>query len=605
MKKIFGIIIAYTLFCLAVSLGLSFFVFKDIPELLSGTENAFLLRRGFIYFIEYLPSILFCSFLVAWTIVFEKYADGIRFKFSNSIFYLFGKIIISSVILVAVLTASKEIASPILNFQQKRAVDSPVIFREYKELAKKSFDAGDMDLASEYSSKALGINSKDNEMLFIHDHSFAYLNSVKPVFNEAEEDDGYIFINPSEVEGETVSSLIEKSRAAAKENEWFDSHYYAELAIQVGDGYDLNLDEARILSANAWNKLQEPFVIDMEQNEEQRLYNQKKAAYIYLMNGDNLGAYYKFLEILDNFENAQFDPDVTQFMKVATERVTQQNFFTDEVENLRKFETNTDVYFSLPFTDGSREVVFIKGITPVKNGGSMVQYLRGLSIYSFDKNGFFQQSVFAPYGKMLVESVSTFDSATKKRYGLVDSLDKVPYILLNGVNRLDKTKTSSPVFNSINPKAKFENSIVIPISANDFNLACEASIGAEDMNLFSLATVAKNAHHFGYSSEIYGSTLLTRLAYPLVLLIIFVFLACVAWNYRLEKGQLFSFAWVLVMPFATAFLYFSYRCLIFFMKILNFVLFSSFGFFAVLGSIILCIIALIIVSVMFLSRTNH
>ena len=602
MKKVFAVVIGYTLFFLAISLALSAFVLKNIPELLPGSENSFVIRRGIIYFIQAMPALILCSFMVGWAIEFGRTAGTVKYKFHPEIFAHFGKVIITSIFFIFILTISKEVLLPVLSYQQKRAVDFPQIFKEYKNFSELCFNRGDMELASEYAAKALEINAKDNKMIFIYDHATAALDAVKFVTVDNSDDKQELFVDEGEINHENISSLLEKSRNAAVEKRWFESHYFAQLAIQLCDESDLNLGEAKILAATAWNNLQEPLVTDMEENEEQRLYRQKKSAYFLLMNGDSLGAYYKFLEIMEKFDKAQFDPDVVQFMKIATDRVTKQNFFTDEIINLRKFETITDVCFSIPTADNEKEVVFIKGITPIKDGGNMVQYLRGLSIYTFDKNGVFQKSVFAPYAKMLVESVSTFDSATKRKFGVNDTLSKVPFIILNGIDRSDKTKTSSPVFSSVNPKTKFENAIILPISADDFNLACDASTGAENLGLFSLAAIVKNARHFGYSAEIFGSTLVTRLNYPLILLIVFVFLATIAWNYRLEHGQVFLFAWVLLMPFATLFIYFAYRSLLFFLKILNFVLFSSFGFYAILGSILICIIAFVIVAVMFLRR---
>ena len=605
MRKVFGVVIGYTLFWLAVSVAVSFFVLKDLPPLISGDENAFMLRRGLLYFMEFLSSLIFCAYLVGFAIAFGKVADSVKYKFSPEIYPIFGRVIIVSVVLVFVLSFTNEVVRPILAAQQKKSREAPTLFAEYKELARKSFSEGNHALAYEYSAKALAINAGDEAMLKMHDDSFAEINSVGPSVEFHDFNESKPFISDEEIADETVKTLIEKSKKAAEAKEWFEAHYYAHLALEVGSDVDLNIEEAKLLSAEAWNNLKIPVVAGMEETEEQRLYNQKKTAYIYLMNGDNLGAYYKFLSIWESFEKAKFDPDVVHFLKVATERVAEQNFFTDEVANLRKFETITDVYFSLNFTDGTKKVVFVKGITPVKNGGNMVQYLRGLSIYTFDNYGVFKESVFAPYAKMLVQNVSDFDAATKRKYGLIDTLKQVPFILLNGVDRNDMNKSSAPVFESSDARAKFENSLVLPISVDDFNLACEASAGADRMGLLSLANVARNASRFGYSTEIYGSTLLTRLSYPLILLIVFVFLACAAWNYRLEPDQLFKFLWVLVMPFATALIYFIFKAVNFLLKVLNFVLFSSFGYLAVFSSLLVFVILLVLVSINFLSRTRR
>ena len=72
MKKVFAVVIGYTLFFLAVSICLSAFVIKNIPELLPGAENAFVIRRGILHFALALPALVFCSFMVGWAIEFGK-----------------------------------------------------------------------------------------------------------------------------------------------------------------------------------------------------------------------------------------------------------------------------------------------------------------------------------------------------------------------------------------------------------------------------------------------------------------------------------------------------------------------------------------------------
>ena len=135
MKKVFTVVISYTLFFLAVSIALSLFVIKDVPELLPGVEKAFMIRRGVLQFAIALPALILCSFMVGWAIEFGKTADKVKYAFHSEIFSHFAKVMITSIVFVFILSLTKEVAIPVLSFQQKRATELPQVFKEYKNFS--------------------------------------------------------------------------------------------------------------------------------------------------------------------------------------------------------------------------------------------------------------------------------------------------------------------------------------------------------------------------------------------------------------------------------------------------------------------------------------
>ena len=87
-------------------------------------------------------------------------------------------------------------------------------------------------------------------------------------------------------------------------------------------------------------------------------------------------------------------------MEIAENRVENQCFFIDETEKLKAFEYYNDVHFTVSRDSGAKDVIYIRGITPVQDGGRMVQYLRELSVMTYGKNGVLLRSVYVPYAKM-------------------------------------------------------------------------------------------------------------------------------------------------------------------------------------------------------------
>ncbi|MBR0101070.1 MAG: hypothetical protein IJP90_15350, partial [Treponema sp.] len=310
-----------------------------------------------------------------------------------------------------------------------------------------------------------------------------------------------------------------------------------------------------------------------------------------------------------NFSDvAARDPDVSKFLVIAEQRLVEQCFFIEEVENLRRFEAYNNIYFAIPHDDGSKDVVYIRGITPVKNSGRMVQYLRGFSLFTYSKDGDFLRSIYVPYAKMLSQTTDSFDESAKLHFGIKDSFKTVPYLMLECVSKTDRNGRISPVYEYDADYTKenepyLNNYFVLGLPQKDFNLLCDAAAGSRKMSLISLIRFLPKTLEYGYSYEVYNSDFLFRVTYPLIMLICCIFMACMAWNYRLNDSQLFKFKWIFLMPAITVILYFVIECGLYICRMLNYALVVMLGGGAVFVSIPLLVVILLIVCVNFVSRT--
>lgn len=606
MRKTGLIIFSYALLAFACCLGASF-VFQHVPPLLDGIKTNYLVVRGLIYFLKILPSLVMCAFLVGASISYGLNANKAKIKYSKAIITHFKKTMVVSLFLVLGISLATEVFLPLCQDKLKTEEIKPALFDEYMKLADSYYQQGKMKQAYEYSFNAAAVNPKDPKAQRLKDLSGAAVKALKGVEKErSSEQPKFVYVPVEESDGETVYSLLKKARKAEEENDWFHAHYYAYMAVNIGNSRDSNFQAAQRLASEAWNHLFETKIF--EETEEQILFRKKRDAYMSMINGDNVEAYYQFLEISNANELAARDPDVSQFLKITEERVKKQCFFIEETDDLKRFETANDIFFAVSHDDGSKDVVYIRGITPVKNVGKMVQYLRGFKLMSFDKDGFFRMSLSVPYAKMFSVSTGTFDKATKAEFGIKDDFVSVPYLILEGISQNEKKDKISPVYEFDAALGKnaydLKNYFVLALSMSDFNMLCDAGVGAEKMSMISLVKLLLKAHDFGFSPAIYSSIFLSRITYPLFMLLAFMFLACIAWNYRTET-TLFKFKWIFIMPFVTLVIFSVLELVLYGMKLLNFVLVSFTGNFALVASVSILAILFFAACFVFISRTSE
>ena len=382
MKRIFGVIFSYAVFAFALCLLVGS-IMGHLPILIDGKKTSYTLCRALLFFFRILPAVLASGFLLGCSINFGKDSEKAVMRFSRVIMQHFKHVMIISIVLVAILTCTAEIFKPMVLRKKLQLEQAPHLLGEYIKNGKECLENKNYVLAHRYGTQALKILPTSVEGKALIDKSEAVLKAIKKVSQQ--ETPVQEFTPHNEILGETVTSLIKKSREASLDKRWFDCHYYAQLAISAGSPMDSNLNEAKRLASVAWNNLQNAPVV--ERNKEQLLFLKKRAAYKSLSEGDNIDSYYQFLDIAAQDLTWSSDPDVTKFLAIAKSRVEDQCFFIDETERLETFENFMNVYFTIKHDSGVTDVVYIRGITPVLNGGRMIQYLRGFTMMTFEKNG--------------------------------------------------------------------------------------------------------------------------------------------------------------------------------------------------------------------------
>ncbi len=607
MKKMMTIVFAYSIFSLVVC-SIAAIFFKR-PELMAADVLKYSFFQGVLLFANIVPAVILSGFLVACAITFKD--SSARFIFGH-----FKSLMVKSIILVGLVFVFVEAVSPLVKANMAKMEATPVAYNDLMALGKKNLDELHATLASKYASDALLLNPKSEEARKLYENAIAAKDEEKKIYSpKLVFDNGEMKIDEAEgnfsyhgIGTETADSLLKKSDEATANKKWLDAHYYADLAESFVDNGE-KYEEAKKKALTAWEKLNLP--PSSATSEEMELFAKKSHAYLLLTANRNIEAYYAFSEISKSSEKASKDPDVQKYLEIASERVNSEYFFIDELDDFKKFEADKNVHFSITHEDDSYDVVFIRGITPIKSSSGMIKYLRGFSMFSYDKDGRFVRSVFAPYAKLFSKPLDSFKAADRQLFSIKRNFKNVPYILLYGLDSQDPSRISKPSFEFASTVLKKEKTsfleskyLLLGISIKDFNLICESNLGPSEMGLFSLWQIFHRADDFGYSSEIFGSALIMRLTYPILLLCVFMFLACVAWSYKLSEGQLFKFKWVFLVPISTCVLYFVLEVVYYLMRLLNFIFIWFAGRWAVFIALFVEIAILVIFSLRFIRKDD-
>ena len=424
----------------------------------------------------------------------------------------------------------------------------------------------------------------------------------------------------------TIKELLEKSKTCASQEKWFESHYWAALAVEACKQEGLTVEEAVVLANDAWEKLKEPLGEDTR--EENEYFRDKKAAYDSYMAKQYLEAYYRFKNLSKPERKHVDDPEVKYFLSLSEYALKNSYFFIDETENMAKRENKHDIYFSHQNPDGSKDVIYIRGALDVKETGGDVRYLDGLTVINYSKAGSFLWQMFVPIAKVVSQPVSSLPEDSLRELGINKKWKSVPLVMLKAVDREDETKVSEPIYSfeesglpkvladaaniksfetkaaaNIVPFFNTGNTFVLPMAYNDFSNVNDAASGPDRMNILSLHNFIKNAAGYGFSTEVFSKNLVCRAVYPLLLLVLFVFAACMGWNYRIETDvEHFKFRWLFLIPVYGLLMFVIIELCQYMFNTVNYVIVSTFGGAGIFVAAVLYIITLAIMSIIFMSR---
>lgn len=633
MKKLIFITGIYTAVIFALCLLISVFFIPRPEFLISGTEKSFVFFYGLYIFLVCLPGILLSGFTVSCAVFWQKKSGNSRSRFSEAMFSRFKLVLFSSLLFILFLSLNEEIFKP----SAKRKIDfikeAPADFADALSIAGHFLEQDQPLLALQYAEKAVKISPKDADaqrvLKLARDSADLLIDSELHGKKEAPEAEKLQKPLHEKDKGHTILELLEKSDSAAEKKQWFDAHYWASLALEACDGKNTNLDAAAEKSNYAWKMLSLP--VEFDNSMEQKYYKIKKDGYAAFSRGDFLKAYYTFLGLKNNYVQAENDPDVNKFLALSEEDLENQYFFFDETEYMEELSDSHKIYFSLDYPDGSKNVFYISNAMDIKKEGGLVRYMENLNVVHYDENNEFDYSFFVPFAKAVAQPVSEFGQENLSYLGIEKSWEYVPSVILQSVDRNTEGLVSSPVY-SYEPtglseldaknlgaentlKKEYSKRIplnikngsimILPMQFSEFNLINAAAGGAKEMPLPVLFKLLPRASGYGFSQEVFAQNLVQRATFPFIMLIMFVFCACIGWNYRIENpDEIFKFKWTLLIPVLSFIMVVSFSIVLYFFNMLSYVFVGLLGTSAVFAAASFYVLVFFAASVLFLSRKS-
>ncbi|OJF76278.1 MAG: hypothetical protein BKP49_07320 [Treponema sp. CETP13] len=592
-SKVSFIALVHTILFFLITFLIGIFTCK-IPYVFESSKPIYRMLSGLSLALEWFPSILLSGVVLGFSRAFASFDTKNVLRFSPVLMKNFKGVLRISLVGAIICFSIAEIVVPFVSTNQNQLKNLATDFDWYQNMAQNCLDRQQFSDAYFYNNTALTIAGNDKEhsqiakdfgeKLEINNLQFTNMLAQQE-YNESRELDKlshkYESIIPT---GKTAIDLLNAARAAYENKDYFGAHYNATLAASISDQGNPNRPEMLQLASKAWNMLAESSSnLDPES---ESLFAQKRIGYDAIINHDVLKAYYTFHNLQKKYP---VDPDVKKYGEIAKKMLKEQYFFFEETAFVKHFEVARNVYFTIPRADGGKWLLYIRGISVVKNTGDVIQYLRGLNIISYSKENKMEMKCRVPFAKLKGASIASFSGDIS--FEGLSSDEIVPVILLNSVSQDNVNIQSNPVYEFAEGVPKTERQfLVLPISLKRFNSACSASAGAKVMSLFDLVPFSNKAEEYGFSNAVFGTEMLSRLCYPFVILFLFVISAILGWNYRLRFGELFKFSWIFIFPIAIVLSRIVLEFLFYGLSILYFLLYNKLG----LGSLFLIVVIVVL-----------
>lgn len=584
------------------------FLYPHPVELINSAVFPYKFLSGLQYFLAFLPALFFAGFIISLAVHFGHNAEGGFKRFSKATLERYKLVIITSLICAFVLTLSNECFSILIKNKKENLINRPKIITEYVKVGNNLLNQGYYNRALNYANAALKLEPNSKEASILKDKATVEINRMetsnlhfKLYENDIESNTvDRVLINPEQIS--EVYTLYQKAVECFDNEEWFNAHYYATLGINLATPKDPNLSNLKDIANEAWNNLTE--FVKLQKSEDQNHFEKKYEGYLALHQKDDLKAYYIFKELSTTSRELSIDPDVNFYLDVAENRIREKYFFVDETFEQESFEYANNIYFAYDYKDGSKDIVYFKGVTTVEETGNSIQYLRDLTIVTIDKDKEVYRTVKVPYAKVLPVSVESLNETTKQLLEIDEKTKSIPYLMLNSIGRSDSSIKITPTFTYATeqnvPNPSF---LILPIPFDDFILLEKNTINPDTLSLIDLVKFVNIAEKYGFAETIFVQVLMNRLLFPLWILIILIFAATFAWHNRIGDSQYFKFSWIFSFPFIILLCMAYYKIAMFVFMLNNYALIVCFkNSLGIVAAIVFYVSLLFIVSLYFVSR---
>lgn len=317
-----------------------------------------------------------------------------------------------------------------------------------------------------------------------------------------------------------ATDALGMAKQALQEGRPYDAHWLATLGKRLAKEGSPEAASALQLAAQAWEavKTLRPSAKEVQAYS---LFQRKQEGYNALVSGDWVRGYYIFKDL--SLQNPK-DPDVRNYLTVASKGLRQEAFFVDEIgKSLGTVFGN--LLFSLPGENG-RYILRLTTLSLLSDGA----YAMGIELLNVDPSLSIRYTVTAPYGKiepLTVDPGEQVQGSVQKKTQLA--------LLLRAVDRNDSKRQWTAAWSTAVPSGGPPNQIVLPISFEDFNLAVRIDRGIQNLSIADLFSASQRLSSYGFIPQTFQAELLRRISEPIEFLILAVFMLALGWRLRTTK----------------------------------------------------------------------
>ena len=268
-----------------------------------------------------------------------------------------------------------------------------------------------------------------------------------------------------------AKEILNMAKTRIKMLDFYTASHYVDLVLQIAKNNEDLRKEAYSLQKLCAGKIDSGAFGD-EMLKIQRQFEAKKIAYDALTQKDYAKAYYAFLNIHNKLLNDgnKYDPDVEKHLEIAKQKLLEEVFFIEEMDDIKNFNSSYPIQFSLK----DKNVHFNIGGFYFHTTKNHVNINLSNVVYSmYRKDGTLLSQIKFPYAKIIEKK---------------ENDKNILYMLVSASSE------------SIQLREVFDPPINLGMTLEDFNLILLAQKGSKAMTIGDLYKFIPVANSYGFDN---------------------------------------------------------------------------------------------------------
>lgn len=520
-----------------ITLGLIYFLFwivfytvtyfgkSSSVTLLPQFKNTYHIYSIMILFIKSLPAFEIVLILIFFSSSIASRSAYQLKKHSPQILNLVSKLFLMCILASTINMISAELIRPYLIYNTRNQIILSQKYYENINAYNHAINNKDYQMAKQCLKVALSIWDDSPEALSLQSQ-LANTVEESPIVQVA--DKGQILNTASLLENMSENEILKIARNKANISDFYTAYLYANLVAKMAKDNEELKKEAYSLQVLCMQKIELGSALD-ELEEFQRQFEAKKSAYDTLTQKDYERSYYAFLSIKDDIysKTKKYDPDVEKYLELSRDKLLEQVYFIEEIENISSFDSGYNVAFKIANT---KESFKIGSYYFSSTKDSFAIYVSQL-IYSKTqgKDASSDIHIKLPFAKIIEKEVDG-------KKGL--------YLIGQARSRYsqDKQISSNAIIEAL-PNKIFP--LELNMSLKDFSLIVLAQQDPHVMTIIDLYNFAPIAEKYGFYEYIYRAELCTRFADFFLFIIFTSLFSITAFKMRAKYASKCTFLFVL------------------------------------------------------------